>query len=149
MAATIVLPSPAGAPAGAPAVLLLEADVAPGASLVCALPPVVVTGRASSTATSRVRLLGDGRLHLSEHVRLGRHGEPGGRWTGRTDVTRDGVPLLRQTTTLGEDPDDGLRELFSVLDTVAVPVAAVTGSAHRTGTVMHLARGGSLVVTFG
>ena len=117
VAATVVLPS-RGEPLSR---LLLDVEVAAGGRLVCAMPPVVVTGRAALEATTRVRLAGDGQVRLVEHVRLGRHGEPGGWWRGRADVVRDGRPLLRQTTTLGEDPDDGLRDLRSVLDTAGAP----------------------------
>ena len=51
--------------------------------LVCDLPPAVVTGAGRAGATTRVRLAG-GAARLGEHVRLGRHGEPGGSWRGRT-----------------------------------------------------------------
>lgn len=143
--------------------LLVEVDVAPGGLLVCALPPVVVTGRAGLRATTRVRLVGDGQVRLVEHVRLGRHDEPGGRWRGQVDVTRDGAPLLRQTTSLGEDPDDGLRDLRSTLDTRDPAVVGAEGAATTAppdrgarpaptdpGTVvMDLARGGTLTVTLG
>lgn len=156
VAATLVLPAPAHVTDGAPARLLLDVDVAPGGLLVCALPAVVVTGLAALAATTRVRLAGEGQVRLVEHVRLGRHDEPGGHWRGRTDVTRDGVPLLRQTTTLGDDPDDGVRDLHSVLDTGAVeaadPVsrpAAVEDAGCARTTVMGLARGGTLTVTIG
>ena len=67
-------------------------------------------------------------------------------------VVRDGRPLLRQTTTLGEDPDDGLRELRSVLDTAPVPSDGQRDGPHddpaRT-VVMDLAAGGALTVTLG
>ena len=152
VAATVVLPSRAEARAE----LRLEADVAPGGLLVCAMPPVVVTGRAGLAATTRVRRVGDGQVRLVEHVRLGRHGEPGGWWQGRLDVTRDGVAVLRQTTTLGAVPDDGIRELRSDLDTRPRPGDAA-GSGAPTAvedadpwTVrLEPAAGGRLVVTLG
>jgi urease accessory protein len=146
VAATVVLP----AVAGTGAQLLLEADVAPGGRLLCVLPPVVVTGRAAAGAAARLRLVGDGQVRVVEHVRLGRYDEPGGRWCGRTDLTRDGVPLLRQTTRLGEDPDDGLRELRSVLDTSAeAPGPPAQDDGPPRSVVMDLARGGCLTVTLG
>lgn len=123
--------------------LLLDVEVAAGGRLTCTLPPVVVTGAAEHDATTMVRLLGDGQLRLSEHVRLGRHGEDGGRWCGHVDVTRDGSPVLRQTTTLGEDP--GMRDLRTVLDTAGVDPA----SATQDTVVMPLAAGGTLTVTLG
>jgi hypothetical protein len=145
VAATVVLP----AVAGTGAQVLLEADVAPGGRLVCALPPVVVTGRAAVSAAALLRLVGDAQVRLDEHVRLGRHAEPGGRWCGRVDVTRDGVPLLRQTTRLGEDPEDGLRVLRSVLDTGDSAGAPGEHDGSRRSVVMDLARGGTLTVTLG
>lgn len=125
--------------------LHLDLEVAAGAELVCALPVVVVTGRAEHAVTTTARLAGDARLRLVDAVRLGRHGEPGGWWRGSLDVTRDGAPLLRQTTSLGEDPDDGLRALTSVLDTTGTGGATADGST----VVMPLAAGGTLTVTLG
>lgn len=123
--------------------LLLDVEVATGGRLTCTLPAVVVTGEAEHDATTRARLLGDGQLRLAEHVRLGRHGEAGGRWRGHVDVTRDGSPVLRQTTTLGEDP--GMRDLRTVLDTAGEAPASAT---HDT-VVMPLAAGGTLTVALG
>lgn len=141
VAASVVLPSRDLARSR----LVLDVEVAPGGLLVCALPPVVVTGSAEHEATTRVRLSEDGKVRLAEHVRLGRHGEPGGWWRGRVDVTRDDAPVLRQTTTLGEDPDDGLRDLRTVLDTAATEPAGATVDT----VVMPLAAGGTLTVTLG
>ncbi|WP_380169301.1 urease accessory protein UreD [Jannaschia sp. R86511] len=123
--------------------LRLDVEVAAGGLLTCTLPPVVVTGAAEHQATTVVRLGGDGRLRLAEHVRLGRHDEPGGWWRGHVDVTRDGSPVLRQSTTLGDDP--GMRDLRTVLDTAATDHASAT---HDT-VVMPLAAGGTLTVTLG
>jgi len=150
VAATVVLPSRTEPRSQ----LLLEVDVAPGGLLVCALPPVVVTGRAALAATTRVRLAGDGQVRLVEHVRLGRHGEPGGWWQGRLDVTRDGTPLLRQTTTLGEVPDDGIRALRSDLDTRpraedAAGRDAQADADERTVRMTLASGGGTLMVTLG
>jgi len=150
VAATVVLPSRAEPRS----MLLLEVDVAPGGLLVCALPPVVVTGRAALAATTRVRLAGDGQVRLVEHVRLGRHGEPGGWWQGRLDVTRDGAPLLRQTTTLGEVTDDGIRALRSDLDTrpCAEDAAGRDAQADGDGRTVRMTLGsgdGTLTVTLG
>lgn len=141
--------------------LRLDVEAGAGAELCCTLPPVVVTGRAEHEATTVVRLAGDARLVLSESVRLGRHEEPGGWWRGRTDVTRDGAPLLRQTTTLGQEVRDatrdgpcdglddgsreGLRALTSVLDTAG----RQGGSAGEATVVMPLAAGGTLTTTVG
>lgn len=151
VAATVVLPGRTEPRSE----LLLDVDVAAGGVLVCVLPPVVVTGRAVLAATTRVRLAGDGHVRLVEQVRLGRHEEPGGRWSGRTDVTRDGVPLLRQTTVLGEDPGDGIRALRSELDTSgpsparAVAAGSVPCASRVRTVVMDLVRGGTLTVTVG
>lgn len=141
VAASVVLPSRDAARSH----LLLDVEVGTGGLLTCTLPPVVVTGAAEHEATTRVRLAGDGQLRLAEHVRLGRHGETGGWWRGRVDATRDGTPVLRQTTTLGEDPGDGLRDLRTVLDTGSTEPASAT---HDT-VVMPLAAGGTLTVALG
>lgn len=131
--------------------LLLDIQVAVGGLLTCTLSPVVVTGAAEHESTTRVRLVGDGQVRLVERVRLGRHDEAGGWWRGRVDVTRDGAPVLRQTTTLGGEPVDGLgvvdgiRDLTTVLDTAEVAPA----SATRDTVVMPLAMGGTLAVTLG
>lgn len=125
--------------------LLLDVDVAPGGRLSCELAPTVVTGSAELVATTRVRLVGDGELHLVEQVRLGRYSEPGGWWRGQVDISRDGSPVLRQTTTLGEDGSDGVRQLRTVLDTdVTAPASAADNTV-----VMPLAAGGTLTVTLG
>lgn len=143
VAATVVLPGRLQPRAE----LVLTADVAAGGLLVHSPPPLVVTGRAGLVATTLVRLVGDGQVQLSEHVRLGRHREPGGWWQGRTDVTRDGVPLLRQTTTLGEYPD-GPRDLHSVLRTGAGPVRErLDPSGDEGAVVLDLASGGTLELT--
>ena len=67
VAATLVLPARTEPRSR----LLLDVEVAAGGRLVCALPPVVVTGRAALEATTRVRLAGDAQVRLVEHVRLG------------------------------------------------------------------------------
>ena len=154
VAATVVLPSRSQARSE----LVVELDVAAGGRLVCALPPVVVTGRAELQAATRVRLVEDGQVRLVEHVRLGRYAEPGGWWRARLDVTRDGAPLLRQTTTLGEVADHGgPRDLRSVLDTADPAQDAEGQDAGDAGVqddqartvVLRPATGGSLVVTLG
>ncbi|MFC5382615.1 urease accessory protein UreD [Aquipuribacter nitratireducens] len=117
-----------------------ECDVDDGGLLRCALPPVVVTAAAEHETTTLVRLVGDAHVVLTEHVVRGRHGEPGGWWRGRLDVTRDDRPVLRQTTTLGGDDP---RALVTVLDTAdGSPAAAGEGHA-----VMPLATGGTLTVS--
>ncbi len=121
--------------------LLLDLDVGAGALLTCTLPPVVVTAAAEHEQTTVVRLHGDGRLRLAEHVRLGRHGEQGGWWRGHLDVTRDSAPVLRQTTTLG--PDTFPRDLRTVLDTAGTAPASATEDT----VVLPLAAGGTLEVT--
>jgi urease accessory protein len=94
-AASVVLPSPAGAPSGATVTL----DVAGALDL--ALEPTVVTARAVHTAVTLARLTGDAALRLTERVVLGRAGEGPGRWTGTVRVERDGRPLLHTTQELG------------------------------------------------
>jgi len=137
VAASVVLPGREPARSR----LLLHLDVGAGALLTCTLPPVVVTAAAEHEQTTVVHLHGDGQLRLVEHVHLGRHGEQGGWWRGHVDVTRDDVPVLRQTTTLGESTFP--RELRTVLDTGGTAPA----SAAEDTVVMPLAAGGTLEVT--
>jgi urease accessory protein len=73
----------------------LDVAVGPGASAVVALPPLVVTSRATVLAATQAHV--DGVLDLTERIQLGRHDEAGGTWTGRLLADVDGRPAIRQT----------------------------------------------------
>jgi urease accessory protein len=95
VAASVVLPGPAGTPS----TTALRLDVA--GALDVALEPTVVTGRATHESTVDAQLTDGAELRLSERVVLGRAGEGPGRWTGTTRVARAGVPVLHTSQELG------------------------------------------------
>jgi urease accessory protein len=137
-AATIVLPG-----ADRPdSVLRIEAVVHPGATLDLALEPTVVCAGAVHRAETVADLRGDARLDLREDVALGRTGETGGRWRGRTTITRDGRALLRHSVT---SEVLGARALCTAVTTAATTPPATCGCA----VAMPLAAGGTLRTSFG
>jgi urease accessory protein len=77
--------------------LTMELQVAEGAHLDVACEPTVVIHRAEHEARTDIELTGDGQVRVLEQVLLGRSNEPGGAWTGRTVMVRDGAPELRHT----------------------------------------------------
>jgi urease accessory protein len=91
VASTLVLPSADGGVAR----VAVKAVVGAGASLELLLEPVVVADGASIELTTEISLAADARLLWREEVVLGRHGERGGAAFTRIDVTRAGLPLLR------------------------------------------------------
>lgn len=93
VAATLALPGRGEEPAD----WSLHAEVAEGGVLVCAPQPLVVSHRARLRTRTRVQVQDGGGLDLREQVVLGRHGEPGGDWTGRLQLDVGGRPVLRQT----------------------------------------------------
>jgi urease accessory protein len=108
-AATLALPGRTGAPAEWRVELLVE----DGATLVQALPPLVVCRGALLRTQTRLCLAGTAAADLTELVVLGRHAEEGGTWTGRLVADRDDLPVLRTTQTsgvlrLGGDPPRAL-----------------------------------------
>jgi urease accessory protein len=94
-AASVVLPSAAGAPSAT--TVSLEVD----GELDLALEPTVVTARATHLSTIHSGLSESAGLRLTERVVLGRAGEGPGRWTGTVRVERCGRPLLHTTQELG------------------------------------------------
>lgn len=137
-AATVVLPGPVRPDSR----LTIEAFVDDGGRLVFEPEPTVLAGSCEHEARAVVELRGSGQVRLLEQVLLGRSGEPGGTWAGRTTITRDGVPVLRHT--LRSAVLNG-RSLVTLIDTAATPRAAATGNC----VAMPLARGGLLVTGVG
>jgi urease accessory protein len=139
-AATIVLPSAHEAAS----TIRIRADVADGGHLDLAPQPTIVCAGADLTTHTTITLAGDARVRLLEEVVLGRSGEPGGTWRGRTSVTRDGVPLLRHTL---RSELLGTRAIVSAVDvTPDVPAGAAT---HGDAVRMPLAAGGCLITALG
>lgn len=98
VAATLALP---GQHTG-PSVTRVLIEAAAGARIRYLPEPTVVTRRAHHVAELRADLAGDAELRTAEVLVLGRFGEPSGRLTSALHVVRDGVPVLRQTTELGD-----------------------------------------------
>jgi urease accessory protein len=140
----------------------LRAEVGPDASLDLALPPTVVTAGARLSVSTALHTDPAGRLRVLERVVLGRHGEPPGRWTGRTTLD-SGRPVLRHTLRsellAGPDGDRAeVRAVATLLIRDPEPAAGGPGSgAAGTGVVgtrggavaMSLAAGGVLVTALG
>lgn len=142
VAATIALP------AREPGASHIRLDVAvgPGASAVVALPPLVVTSRATVLATTQAQV--DGALDLTERIQLGRHDEAGGTWTGRLSAEVDGQPAIRQTQRSAALLAAGWSGLVTraLLGSDVEPVAAsCVGEAFA----VPLARGGALWTSVG
>lgn len=151
VAASLALPGRAEAPGR----MVTTLEVADGGRLTFVPPPLVVCRGARLHTLTTVTLTGSGTADVAEQVVLGRHGEPGGDWTGRLVAQRGGLPLLRTTQTsalLGTatvPPGDGpvravVTRLLTASDTA--PAAPVTsGGAVRCA----LAAGGVLVTALG
>ncbi|GAA3705977.1 urease accessory protein UreD [Nonomuraea antimicrobica] len=114
VAATLVLPGEGASE------LLVTAHVGAGATLRFTPEPTVLAAGCEHRLLVRLALEPGASVLWREEIVLGRHGEAAGRCHARFDVTRDGLPLLRQEFTVG-DPE---------LD--ASP--AVYGSARCVGT---------------
>jgi urease accessory protein len=123
-------------------VLRLELAVADDGRLDVAMEPTVVCAAAVHRARTVVELAGSGQVRLMEQVLLGRSGEPGGEWSGRLTVDRDGAPVLRHTLRSGLL---GRRVVSTLLDTGADGGPATSGAA----VAMPLAAGGLLVTATG
>jgi urease accessory protein len=125
--------------------------VADGAELSYAPGPLVACRGARLRTVTSVVLTGSGQAEVVEQLVLGRHGEPGGAWSGRLVADRDGRPVLRTTqcSALIETatvPGGGTaRALVTRLLTGATAVATTQGGA----VCCPLAAGGALVTSFG
>lgn len=94
-AAAIALPG--GARDGSAARVRTEITVAAGGRLHLACEPTVVCAGAALTAATEVDAAPGAEIRVDEQTVLGRHGEAGGDWTGRTSATVAGLPALRTT----------------------------------------------------
>jgi urease accessory protein len=96
-AATVVQPGREGA---GPARWTVTAVLAPGARLRWWPEPTVVCDGGELHAAVRLRLARGAGALVREEVRLGRHGQRGGRYRGTLAVDHAGEPLVRHTTVL-------------------------------------------------
>ncbi len=136
-AATIALPSRTGGFGR----LDLLAVVEDGAHLDLGLEPLVVCHGAQVRALTVLELSGSATAVVTEQVVLGRYGEDGGLWRGRTVIERDGLPVLRhtRTSTIAMPPGSGHRALVSTVlvgstlaaSATAGPTAGTTGETTR------------------
>jgi urease accessory protein len=101
-AATVAQP---GRPGARPARWTVTAELAEGARLCWWPEPTVVCDGAELHAVLRLTLAEGAGALVREEVRLGRHGQRGGRYRGSLAVEHAGAPLVVHTTVLdGADP---------------------------------------------
>lgn len=93
VAATIALPGPAGGRAD----LVVEVTVERGGLLDLGLEPLVVCRGADLTSRTVIAMDDGASVVAREQVVLGRAGEEGGTWRGRTVADAAGRPVLRST----------------------------------------------------
>jgi urease accessory protein len=137
-AATVVQPGRAGS---GPARWTVSAWLGEGARLRWWPEPTVVCDGAELRARLRLELAEGAAAVAREEVRLGRHGQRGGRYRGELSVDHAGQALLRHTTVLdGADPDlagpggtDGHPVLATVLGAGAVVAPAGRPSGESPG----------------
>jgi urease accessory protein len=96
-----------GRPGTGPARWTVRAELGVGARLCWAPEPTVVCDGAELHAELRFELAEGAAALVREEVRLGRHGQLGGRYRGALIMDYGGVPLLRHTTVL-DGADAGL-----------------------------------------
>jgi urease accessory protein len=125
--------------------LQLLLTVEDGGMLDVECEPTVICHRAEHAAEAVLELAGSGQLRLMEQVLLGRSNEPGGRWVGRTGLTRDGVPELRHTLRSELVATDGTRVISTLLRSGVEATSGTCGNA----VAMALATGGLLVTATG
>lgn len=94
-AAAIALPG--GARDGSTARVRTEISVATGGRLDLACEPTVVCSGAVLATRTEVEAADGADMRIVEQTVLGRHGEHGGDWTGRTSATLAGTPVLRSS----------------------------------------------------
>jgi urease accessory protein len=126
-AAAIALPGGSGD--GAAARVRTEITVASGGRLDVACEPTVVCAGAALVARTAVEADRDADVRITERTVLGRYGEAGGTWAGRSSADVAGDPVLR--TTLDSDLLEarGARAVVTVL-ALGPTSASRTAAAH-------------------
>lgn len=123
-AAAIALPGGAGD--GGPARVRTEITVAAGGRLDVACEPTVVCAGGALLAHTQLEAAADADVRITESTVLGRHGEGGGTWSGRSSAAVAGEPVLRATLDSDLLRARGARAVVTVL---ALGPAAATGTA--------------------
>lgn len=113
IAASVALPGPYGEPS----LTTVNLELADGARLAYLPEPTVITRRARHTSVLVARLGAGAQLHTRETVVLGRDGERPGNLTTVMHVTRDRLPVLRQTLDVTPEVLLGKRVLATELST--------------------------------
>jgi urease accessory protein len=127
-AAAIALPGGAGD--GATARARTEITVAAGGRLDVACEPTVVCAGAALIAGTAVEADAGAEVRITERTVLGRHGEAGGTWTGRSSADVAGEPVLRATLDSDLLGAGGARAVVTVL-ALGPTSASRAAAAHR------------------
>ncbi len=131
-----------------PSRLVVRATVAPGASLVWAPEPLVVTSGADHHLDVVLDVTSPGYVWWRDELVLGRTGEPPGRCTVRQGAELDGSPWVRNELAIGGPGWDAgavigaNRAVGSVLTTAVEPAGSLAGVAAH----LHPQAGGTLVL---
>jgi urease accessory protein len=104
--------------------------------------PTVVAATSRHFTSTRVELIGAGRIRLRERIQIGRSGERQGFWSGSLHADVEGTPLLRHRIELGNGSvaDDELGTPLACISELRYPEAAF----DAVGTLLELAPGGGL-----
>ncbi|MFN8075530.1 MAG: urease accessory protein UreD [Kineosporiaceae bacterium] len=146
-AATLALP--AREPGLRAAAVRYELRVGAGAHLDLATEPLVVC-RGADVATVTDLVLADGATAtVLEQVVLGRHGEEGGAWRGRTVADVAGRPALRHTLDSRHLPGRALVSRLELGPLPGLPGEPAVADAPGTAVLLPLAAGGTLATATG
>lgn len=107
--------------------------------------PTVVAGGSRHRTITRLQVADTAQVRIRERIQIGRSGERAGFWSGalHADIVADTpVPLLRHRIELGSGAvgDDELSAPRACISEMRYPTTSFDGA----GTVLALARGGSL-----
>lgn len=104
--------------------------------------PTVVAGNSVHRSTTRLQLTESAHVRIRERIQIGRTGERVGFWSGALHADVESVPLLRHRIELGCGAvgDDAIAAPRACISELRYPAT----SFETAGTVLELARGGSL-----
>jgi urease accessory protein len=104
--------------------------------------PTIVAAASHHATTTRLELMGSGRIRLRERIQIGRSGEQQGFWSGSLRADADGSPLLRHRVELGNGSvtDDELGAPMACISEFHYPDHDVATA----GVALALAGGGCL-----
>jgi urease accessory protein len=104
--------------------------------------PTVVAATSRHFMSTRLELMGSGRVRLRERIQIGRSDERQGFWSGSVHADVDGSPLLRHRMELGNGSvtDDALGSPMACISELHYPDSGV----ETKGVALALAGGGCL-----